>query len=499
MAKLLVVDDEPAIRDSLSIILEERGYQVDTAPNAQEGEGLMNEHRYDLILTDLVMPEHDGFHFIQRIRLKHGKRIPIIIITAHGTVEIASRAINEAVDDFIIKPFEVKTVLDAVTYALQKNKKEQGEGKNIPASFSHHSSFEKKFFGLSGFDELGKENSGESEIDNISDHLFEQIRQALQPDRGIMVLYNRHTSTYRYQRLCNADKLMVGQPNQREHALLERLKNKSDGLFLKALTNELSLSLLDDELETGALVAIPLIRHQRLLGAVILSRHASHPFERHDQHYLSLMGNMAAVALENMDVYDEMKNYFTGTIRALITTVETKDAFTFGHSARVAKYSLMIAEELNMNEMDKRRLEYLALLHDIGKIGIPETILKKSIPLTDEEWMILRSHPELGEKIVRSIHFLPEGASVVRHHHEFYDGGGYPDGLQGDSIPLFARIISVADAYDAMNSDRPYRNSMGAEKAAAELVRCKGTQFDPEMVALFIKTLNQPKRQVLTA
>jgi len=464
MSKLLVVDDEPAIRESLAIILEERGYDVDTAPGAKEGWKLVDDSRYDLILTDLAMPDTNGFEFIKQVRLKHGKSIPIIIITAHGTVEIASRAINEAVDDFIIKPFEVKTVIDAVKYALQKRERSSNSEQAENKSSIKHTTFEKKFFGLSGLDEISKKIKETSEIDEIGDTLFEQTRLSLKPDRGLLVFYNRENSSYKYQRLCTAEQLVEGGPSSVDTGILEWIKSSSNSLLIKDMANDPQYkAAFNGILGSGSLLAMPFVRQQRLLGIIVLYRQAGgKPFHEDDQQYLSVLSCMAAVALENMEIYDEMKNYFTGTIRALITTVETKDAFTFGHSARVAKYCLMIADKLNMNEMDKRRLEYLSLLHDIGKIGIPETILKKPIPLTDEEWMILRGHPELGENIVRSIHFLPEGAQVVRHHHEFFDGGGYPDGLKGDAIPLFARIISVADAYDAMNSDRPYRNSIGS-------------------------------------
>lgn len=493
MPRLLVVDDEPTIRDSLSIILEDRGYDVDTAPGAEEGWRLVDQHNYDLILTDLLMPKIDGFEFIKKIREKYRNKIPVIILTAHGTVEIASLAINEGINDFIIKPFEVKTVTNAVSYALQKKIKSINTGKPVPATAEDDHSFEKKFFGLSSLDEIGKEARDTSEMDEIGDTMFEQVRVALKPDRGLLVFYNKEQKNIKYQRLCTADQLAEGGPSSVDNGILEWVGKSGKPLLINDMANDKQYKAsFYGMLNSGSLLAMPFIRQNRLLGTIVLYRQAGvSSFNQDDLKCLSVLSCITAVAVENLEIYDEMKSYFTGTIRALITTVETKDFFTFGHSARVAKYTLMIAEQLNLPEMDKRRLEYIALLHDIGKIGIPEDILKKTAPLTDEEWAVLRTHPELGENIVRSIHFLPEGASVIRHHHEHYNGAGYPDGLKGEEIPFFARIISIADAFDAMSSGRPYRESIGKEKAMLELLACKDTQFDPALVDLFIRALEQ--------
>ncbi len=491
MSKLLVVDDELAIRESLAIILEDRGYEVMTAADAEEGWSLLEQAAYDLVLTDLLMPKVDGFEFIKQIRLKYGRRIPIIILTAHGTVEIASLAINEAVDDFIVKPFEVKIVTEAVQYVLQKNRRLAKKTHHEAAGSHGNSSFEKKFFGLSSLDEISKRIKETSEVDEIGDTLFDQVRATLKPDRGLLVLAPQDLQQYQYQRLCTAERLASGPPSSVDQGILAWVQKNQKPLLIEDMVSSSQYrACFNGMLNAGSLLSMPFLRKQRLLGVIILYRQpGGEPFGEEDMKFLSVLSCMTTVALENLEIYDEMKNYFNGTIRALITAVETKDAFTFGHSARVARYSLMIAKALNMEELIQRRLEYVALLHDIGKIGIPENILQKKLPLTDEEWAVVRHHPELGENIVRSIHFLPEGASGVRHHHEYYDGSGYPDGLQGEGIPLFARIIAVADAYDAMHSDRPYRKGMDHVSALEELERFKGAQFDPQLVDLFIQAL----------
>jgi diguanylate cyclase (GGDEF)-like protein len=172
-------------------------------------------------------------------------------------------------------------------------------------------------------------------------------------------------------------------------------------------------------------------------------------------------------------------------IYALAATVDAKDHYTYGHSRKVSDYSVAIAEALNLPQDRIATIRAASLLHDIGKVGIPDSILSKEGPLTDEEWEPVRIHPKLGVEILRHIIDLVSCLPAILHHHEHYDGQGYPSGLKGDSIPLEGRILAIADAYDAMTSPRPYREQQSAKMALDELKRCAGTQFDPELVELF--------------
>lgn len=179
------------------------------------------------------------------------------------------------------------------------------------------------------------------------------------------------------------------------------------------------------------------------------------------------------------------------TIRALVQAVDIKDRYTRGHSERVGRASVLIARELGM---DGRRLEVLrfaGILHDVGKLGVPTRVLRKDGPLTDEERRVIELHPEYGHEIVRGIGFLGEARAAILHHHERIDGSGYPYGLSGDAIPEFARVVAVADAFDAMTSTRSYRRARPVDAAVAELVRCAGTQFDPVMVNALARALQR--------
>jgi HD-GYP domain-containing protein (c-di-GMP phosphodiesterase class II) len=178
-------------------------------------------------------------------------------------------------------------------------------------------------------------------------------------------------------------------------------------------------------------------------------------------------------------------------VKALAKAIEVKDPYTHGHSERVTEYALMIADAMRLDERERQKLKYAATLHDIGKIGIAGRVLNKPGDLTDEEYTHVKTHPLLGESIVEPVEFLQGPRPIILHHHERFDGRGYPGGLKGTDIPLCARILSVADAFEAMRSDRPYRRAMPLNNAVEELKRNAGTQFDPRVVEVFLGILER--------
>ncbi len=177
------------------------------------------------------------------------------------------------------------------------------------------------------------------------------------------------------------------------------------------------------------------------------------------------------------------------TIRSFIQAVETKDAYTRGHSERVAKASLMIGRTMSVRDDRLETLRFAGMLHDVGKLGVPTKVLQKAGKLTDEEYAAIQLHPVRGREITRELEFLGEAITAIYHHHERLDGRGYPLGLAGEDIPEFARIIAVADAFDSMTTTRTYRGARSVDEAVAELIKCKGTQFDPNMVEAMVQAL----------
>jgi cyclic di-GMP phosphodiesterase len=203
---------------------------------------------------------------------------------------------------------------------------------------------------------------------------------------------------------------------------------------------------------------------------------------RYENHLEELVTQRTA---ELDDALNSLENAYRSTLRALTAALETRDAETHGHSERVVTFSLRLGREYGLNSKEMKALEFGSLLHDIGKIGVPDAILRKPAKLTDEEWVRMREHPLHGQQILRGIKFLEGAARVVAQHHEKWDGSGYPLGLKADEIDICARIFSVADAFDAITSDRVYRKGRSYDAAAEELNEWVGRQFDPRVVEAF--------------
>ncbi len=193
-----------------------------------------------------------------------------------------------------------------------------------------------------------------------------------------------------------------------------------------------------------------------------------------------------ALASRKTLILKDLKELFYKTIKSISSALDAKDSYTHGHSLRVTLYSLMLARQINMNDAALEDLEVAGLLHDIGKISIPQSVLCKPDRLTDEEFKIMKSHCESGEQMLKNIKKLASVAQMLKTHHERWDGRGYPSGLKGTEIPLFARIIAIADTYDAMTSTRPYRKALPHDVAIQEIKKCAGMQFDPELAEVFV-------------
>jgi len=241
-----------------------------------------------------------------------------------------------------------------------------------------------------------------------------------------------------------------------------------------------------------ALLSVPIKSKIRVIGLISVYKKSPHEFEQNDIDLLSAFANHVSVAIENAKLYDTIKKNYLETIETLALTIEARDLYTRGHSERVTNYAIGIAKELDVEEELLEIIRYAGRLHDIGKIAIPDRILNKPDKLTTAEFAEIKTHPTKGAELVEPLEFLKDTVPMIKHHHERFDGRGYPDGLEKMNIPLIARILAVADSFDAMTSRRPYRQKpMDENEAIEELKKNKGTQFDPEAVDAFIKTIKQ--------
>lgn len=231
-----------------------------------------------------------------------------------------------------------------------------------------------------------------------------------------------------------------------------------------------------------------------LLGATI-----AHLLALHSWPSLLLLVLPFVAARQTFRVSAQLSEAYLSTVRSLVETIEAKDPYTRGHSERVSHYAQQLGERLALSGAEMSVLERAALLHDLGKLGVQVETLTSHNKLDADEVQAIRRHPALGSELVSHVDFLSDVVPIVRHHHERFDGGGYPEGLMGERIPLLARILAVADTYDAMTSDRAYRPGMKLEEARAEIVRVAGTQLDPNVCAAMIEILNEHESQAVIA
>ena len=230
------------------------------------------------------------------------------------------------------------------------------------------------------------------------------------------------------------------------------------------------------------LLIIPIIVEDKVIGVINLENTS---LNSDTIDLLRSFSEGAAIAINNARLYQKIQDSYFEITKALAQAIEAKDPYTHGHSARVVEHAALIAQKLDLPEEEKELLKYASMLHDIGKIGVRGIVLNNSKGLTVKEYDEIKKHPLVGESIIQPIELLHPIRPLIRHHHEWFNGKGYPDGLSGENIPLGARILAVADAYDAMKSDRPYRKALTEEAAIRELKRGSGTQFDPKIVEIF--------------
>jgi putative nucleotidyltransferase with HDIG domain len=330
------------------------------------------------------------------------------------------------------------------------------------------------------------------DLKQVLENMLDLVMESTRATRGYVFLLQRDTGTLvpyvRRPAVDAADgdgELVVSQT-----ILQAAVREKAAIISGDALVDErFAHSRSVTDLAVRAAMCAPLTNRGQVLGIVYVDSEKTNAFSRDDLALFSAMALKAGVAVDNARLYDDLRSLFYNTVETLVRTIQAKDPYTSGHSTRVSRYALLVAQKLDLSTKEKHQLYLASMLHDIGKIGVPDDLLNRQGKLSDEEMERVRSHVQLGASMIEMLGEMHPIVPLIRHHHEAWDGSGYPDGLRGEEIPLISRIISVADMYDAMTSDRPYRSRRSQREAIDEIKRTTGTRLDPRVAEAFLSVL----------
>lgn len=513
--RILVVDDEPRICQFIKELLEREQYQIDTTLSGTEALNLIEKCEYQLLISDLKMPGMDGFELIKRAK-KGRPDMATVMLTGYATVENAVLALRFGVDDYITKPFNINELKKVVKQTLN-TRKITLENKEL---FSHlkEANVELSFHKQKLTDK----------VETVSQHLYEcnkRLRQRVNELATINQISKAITAVLDMEELLGLCLELINDRLEVSNSSVMLMDEKTNELIVKAARGyrreqiigvrekigegiagwvaKHKEPVLVKDIETDSrfapkkhlpyktksFVSSPLSLNRRFLGVInAVDKLSGEDFSESDVSLLATLAAPISIAMENASLYETLEENCFNTVKALASSLDAKCPYTSGHSQRVTDYASKIADLLKLSKKEKDMLRYAAQLHDIGKIGISENILNKPGTLSTEEFDEIRQHPVTGEKILEPLDFLKDIRHLIRNHHEQWDGSGYPDGLKGYEIPLLARIMTIADAFDAMTSERTYRSSKPPKDALSELNSFAGRQFDPEIVHAFISS-----------
>ncbi len=497
---ILVVDDEEGILDVTEGYFQRKGYEVYTAGNGQEALEIIMRVKIGCIFTDINMPIMDGLELAEKVR-HIDNTLPVVVMTGYPSLENSIQTLKNGVVDYLIKPVNLEQMELTLTRILRERElfvenvilKEEVERQerlreinnellerveevntlnrvmeDFAATDSSHGIFN-KVVDL-GVDEL--------KADKVFFHVYSE-------EDASLVLVAKSSATFQNEDVLK--KFGEDITDKTKNYIVDSIKLDQNPCLV---SNTRKNNQFDESI--NSFMVAPLKIREKIFGvASAFVFQEDRFFTEKDIYYMNFITQKAASAIENIALYENIYENLFATLFAFVTALEVRDLYTRKHSTRVAKYAHMIAEEMGCTEEELDVINFAGSLHDIGKIGIRDDILLKPGKLTDEEYEKIKEHPVIGADIISKLGLWDREMEIIRHHHERYDGKGYPDGLKGKAVPKLARILSVADCYDAMASDRSYRKKMEKEIVLDILKENSGTQFDPEAVEAFLRIAEQ--------
>jgi putative nucleotidyltransferase with HDIG domain len=508
---ILFVDDEECILNVSREYFKRKGYQVLTAANGQDAISIIENEAVDCCFTDINMPGMDGLALAEHIN-QLDNTLPVIIMTGYPSLENTIQTLKNGVVDFLIKPVNLSQMELCVRRVFAQRRvfaenlllKKEVESKNrleklnreltlkveelhilnrILSDFSINSSSSEVFKRLVGM-ALEISRSDQACFFIINDSMDKPFPVAAAPDvfSGAAVRGIGHSVTSNG----SFNAVEISGPPRLEQLILEVARDDipllvSDNKGQKKIPKEFQSLLL-----------VPLKIRQTVFGVLMAALgNADTSYTEKDLYYLSFMAQNAAKAIENLALYENIYENLFATLYAFVNAIEARDPYTQQHSSRVTTFSMEIGKAMGCTAEELDILNFAGHLHDIGKIGIRDDILLKPGRLTEDEFAKIKEHPVIGANIVKQLGFWERERQIIRCHHERYDGKGYPDGLKKNEIPVLGRILSVADVYDAVSSDRAYRNRMEEREVIRIISQGAATQFDPDVVEIFLQLHKQ--------
>ena len=474
--RILVVDDELGIRESLNQILRDE-YSVDMASSGEEAVQKVKKETPDLVLLDHVLPGINGTEVLKEIH-RINRYTPIIMVTRVDNAQVAVELMKLGAYDYINKPFNIDEVLSLVKKALMERDKATEKSLQVATFF-----------------DLVSEMASGSNMRSLLSHLLDVSIQLIIADSGSIMLIDDNRISLEAAKGLNNEAIKITIKKIGEGVSGWVVKEKKPVLIIDGLKNDARFSHLEGREGIQSSLCVPIKIDDRVIGVLNLNRTTfAGNFTESDLQLAVALTNQVAVVIENVRLQKDKEAVALQVIMSLAEAVDAKDHYTHAHSEKVMKYALLIAEEMNLSENERSNIKQAALLHDIGKIGIKDGILNKPDKLTLEEWEKVKKHPLIGREILRPLRLLEKTLPIVYYHHERYDGKGYLDKLKGEQIPLGARILALADTFDAMSSARPYRpEAYPLVKIIEEIKSGAGTQFDPKVVAAFLSILDKKR------
>jgi len=404
---------------------------------------------------------------------------------------------------YLVSYFVVLVLLVFIVMSFSaKQKQYQKENEELQKKLQKYSKrIDNLMLILSNLHEFNIKTAGLLSEEEVAESILESAFKLFDADTGHIILLKPEMKKFEIAKQKNSssetipDKLLkIGEE------ISEKVIQTGKPIFVEDINTDPRFSKKDNvENLSGSIISVPMKIRNKILGALTIYPKGKSEFSEEKNIYLlTILADQSAVTFENISLYLALQRFYMEFVESLAKTIDVKDSYTFEHAERSKRYARQISRELGLPEALIQLIEYASLLHDIGKIGIDNSILEKPGKLTQEERKSIEKHPEIGSKIVEPIAILSSIAPIILYHQEWYNGQGYPEGLKNEEIPLGARIVAVLDAYDAMTYNRPYRKAMKKSEAIEELKRGSGTQFDPQIVDVFLKILERENAECST-